>query len=177
MCSCDGNGEIRLWNVSQFSCSRVSKGGSVQVRFQPNIGQLVAAAAENVVSIFDVETDRKKYMWQVHTKEVQSVCWDSTGELLASVSQDCVKVWSLTTGECIHELSSNRNKFHSCVFHPSYANLLVIGGYQSLELWNMVENQTMTIQAHEGLIAALAQSPATGLVASASHDKSVKLWK
>nr|XP_009385699.1 PREDICTED: transcriptional corepressor LEUNIG_HOMOLOG [Musa acuminata subsp. malaccensis]XP_009385700.1 PREDICTED: transcriptional corepressor LEUNIG_HOMOLOG [Musa acuminata subsp. malaccensis]XP_009385701.1 PREDICTED: transcriptional corepressor LEUNIG_HOMOLOG [Musa acuminata subsp. malaccensis]XP_009385703.1 PREDICTED: transcriptional corepressor LEUNIG_HOMOLOG [Musa acuminata subsp. malaccensis]XP_009385704.1 PREDICTED: transcriptional corepressor LEUNIG_HOMOLOG [Musa acuminata subsp. mal len=177
MCSCDGNGEIRLWNVSQFSCSRVSKGGTVQVRFQPNIGQLVAAAAENVVSIFDVETDRKKHTWQVHTKEVQSVCWDSTGELLASVSQDCVKVWSLTTGECIHELSSNRNKFHSCVFHPSYANLLVIGGYQSLELWNMVENQTKTIQAHEGLIAALAQSPATGLVASASHDKSVKLWK
>jgi len=41
----------------------------------------------------------------------------------------------------------------------------------------MNENKTMTLPAHEGLIAALAVSTATGLVASASHDKFVKLWK
>lgn len=50
-------------------------------------------------------------------------------------------------------------------------------GVQSLELWNMVEKQSMTVPAHDGLIAALAQSAATGMVASASHDKCVKLWK
>lgn len=48
---------------------------------------------------------------------------------------------------------------------------------QSLELWNMSENKTMTLTAHEGLIAALAVSTETGYVASASHDKFVKLWK
>lgn len=49
---------------------------------------------------------------------------------------------------------------------------------QTFELWDMVKNQTMTVHAaHEGLIAALAQSPVTGMVASASHDHSVKLWK
>lgn len=48
---------------------------------------------------------------------------------------------------------------------------------QSLELWNMTEKKTMTLSAHDGLIAALAVSPLTGLVASASHDKYVKLWK
>lgn len=48
---------------------------------------------------------------------------------------------------------------------------------QSLELWNIAENKTMTLSAHDGLIAALAVSPVTGLVASASHDKFVKLWK
>ncbi len=48
---------------------------------------------------------------------------------------------------------------------------------QSLELWNMIENKSMTVPAHGGLIAALAQSSATGMVASASHDKCVKLWK
>ncbi|KAG0474652.1 hypothetical protein HPP92_014338 [Vanilla planifolia] len=110
---------------------------------------------------------------QGHSKEIHGICWDTKGEYLASVSQDCVKVWSLTSGECVNEHSSNGNKFHSCVFHPSYPNLLIIGGYQSLELWNMVEKQTVTVQAHEGLIPALAQS-FTGMVASASHDTSVK---
>ncbi|XP_048235068.1 transcriptional corepressor LEUNIG_HOMOLOG isoform X3 [Ricinus communis] len=176
-CSCDGNNEIRFWNINQYSCTRISKGGIAQVRFQPRIGHLLAAAAENVVSIFDVETDRQTHSLQGHSTEVHSVCWDVNGDYLASVSQESVRVWSLASGECIHELSSSGNKFHSCVFHPSYSTLLVIGGYQSLELWNMAENKCMTIPAHECVISALAQSPVTGMVASASHDKCVKIWK
>jgi len=41
----------------------------------------------------------------------------------------------------------------------------------------MTENKSMTLFTHEGLIAALAVSTVNGLVASASHDKFVKLWK
>jgi WD40 repeat protein len=41
----------------------------------------------------------------------------------------------------------------------------------------MTANKTMTLSAHEGLIAGLAVSTVMGLVASASHDKYVKLWK
>lgn len=52
-----------------------------------------------------------------------------------------------------------------------------MGWLQSLELWNLAVNKCMTIQAHECVISALAQSPVTGMVASASHDKSVKIWK
>ncbi|KAM1142549.1 hypothetical protein ACFX1X_031888 [Malus domestica] len=179
-CSCDANNEIRYWNINQYASTRISKasiGGSAQVRFQPRIGQLLAAASGNVVSIFDAETDRQTHSLPGHSTEVHSLCWDTNGEYLASASQESVRVWSLSSGECIHELSSSGNMFHSIVFHPSYSTLLVIGGYQSFELWNMSENKCMTIQAHECVISALAQSPVTGMVASASFDKSVKIWK
>ncbi|RYR05683.1 hypothetical protein Ahy_B06g085510 isoform A [Arachis hypogaea] len=174
ICSCDGDGEIRYWSINNGSCARVAKGGTVQMRFQPRLGRYLAAAAENVVSILDVETQACPYSLKGHTKPIHSVCWDPSGEFLASVSEDSVRVWTLgtgTEGECVHELSCNGNKFHSCVFHPTYSSLL------SLELWNMSENKTMTLSAHEGLVAALAVSTVNGLVASASHDKYVKLWK
>ncbi|KAG6532578.1 hypothetical protein ZIOFF_006427 [Zingiber officinale] len=177
-CSCDDNGEIRYWNASQYSCTQSFKGGgTVQVRFQPRSGQFLAAAADNMISIFDVETHTNMRTLQGHKTAIQSICWDLNGSTLASVSQDLVKIWSTRTWDCISELSSNGNQFHSCIFHPRYTQILVIGGYQSLELWNRIENQTMTVQAHEGVIAALAQSSFTGMIASASHDKSVKLWK
>uniref|UniRef100_A0A1D1YR16 Transcriptional corepressor LEUNIG n=1 Tax=Anthurium amnicola TaxID=1678845 RepID=A0A1D1YR16_9ARAE len=175
-CSCDGNGEMRYWNVSSCSLSRVSKGAMGQLRFQPRVGQFLAASTDNLVSIFDIEADKKIHTLQGHTKEVNSVCWDSAGDILASVCQDSVRVWS-ASGERIYEFNSSGNKFHSCVFHPNYSTLLIIGGYQTLELWNMAENKRMAVQAHDNLIQALAQSPVTGMVASASHDKSVKLWK
>ncbi|KAK7860048.1 transcriptional corepressor leunig-like protein [Quercus suber] len=176
-CFCDNDNEIRYWNINPFSCTRISKGGMAQVRFQPRIGHLLAAASDKVVSIFDVETDRKTLSFQGHSEMVNYICWDANGDYLASVSQNLVKIWSLSSGECIQELGSNGNQFHSCVFHPSYPTLLVIGGISSLELWNMAENKSMTIAAHENIISALAQSPVTGMVASASHDNSVKLWK
>ena len=56
---------IMLISLAFNSLLLVKQGGTVQVRFQPNIGQYLAAAAENVVSIFDVETDRKIYTFQV----------------------------------------------------------------------------------------------------------------
>ncbi|KAM2544548.1 hypothetical protein TB1_016219 [Malus domestica] len=174
ICSCDADGQIRYWSINNGCCSCVSKGGTAQIRFEPRLGRFLAAAAENVVSILDVETQTCLYSLQGHTKPIHSVCWDPSGEFLASVSEDSVRVWTLGAGgegECVHELSCNGNKFHSCVFHPTYTSLL------SLELWNMTENKTMTLSAHEGLIAALSVSTVTGLVASASHDKFVKLWK
>ncbi|KAL3620462.1 hypothetical protein CASFOL_035374 [Castilleja foliolosa] len=177
-CFCDSKNEIRYWSISPFSCTRVSKqGGTAQVRFQPTTGHLLAAASDKVVSIYDVENDRQTHTFQGHTGVVNYLCWDLNGSLLASVSEDSIKVWSLASGECIHELNSTGNQFHSCVFHPSYSALLVVGGMRSLDLWNMVENKSMTVPAHENIIAALAQSPVTGMVASASHDSSVKLWK
>ncbi|GAU15151.1 hypothetical protein TSUD_08890 [Trifolium subterraneum] len=130
ICSCDFDGEIRYWSINNGSCARVSKGGTAQMRFQPRLGRFLAAAAENVVSILDVETQACRYSLKGHTKSIHSVCWDPSGEFLASVSEDSVRVWTLgsgSEGECVHELSS--------------------------------------------------VSTVNGLVASASHDKFVKLWK
>ncbi|KAI4356423.1 hypothetical protein L6164_000447 [Bauhinia variegata] len=176
-CFCDGDNEIRYWNINSSSCTRVSKGGTAQVRFQPRLGRRLAAASDKVVTIFDVETDSQIFSLQGHLEMVNYICWDANGDFLASVSLNCVKIWSLVSGECVQELNSSGNQFLSCVFHPSYSTLLVIGGLSSLELWNMAENKSMTILAHENIISALAQSPVTGMVASASHDSSVKLWK
>ncbi|XVE78074.1 hypothetical protein DITRI_Ditri13aG0114900 [Diplodiscus trichospermus] len=177
-CFCDNDNEIRYWNLNTFSCTRMSKGGMAQVRFQPRIGQFLAAASDKVVSIFDVETDRQTLTFQQgHSEMVNYICWDENGDYLATVSHNLVKVWSVASNECIREFSSGGNQFHSCVFHPRYRTLLVIGGISSLELWNMAENKSMTIPAHENIISALAQSPVNGMVASASHDSSVKLWK
>ncbi|VAH58273.1 unnamed protein product [Triticum turgidum subsp. durum] len=178
ICSCDGNGEIRLWSISSGRAVRNFKGGSSQLRFQPRHGGFLAAASENVVSILDVETQACVRIFEGHTEHVDSLCWSPTGDYVVSTSEDTVKVWSVNSGNenCVQELNSTGSKFHACAFHPKYPSLLIIGCYQSLELWDMVENRSMTVAAHDGLISALASS-SSGLVASVSHDKHVKLWK
>ncbi|ONM41145.1 leunig-related1 [Zea mays] len=217
VCSCDSDGEVRCWSINNGSCVtcvRVFNGGATRLRFQPRQGKYLAAASEKGISILDAETLQVcRTPLQGHVQIIQSVCWDAAGNYLASVSEDSVRVWSFTSGnyiECIHELICSGNKFHSCVFHPNYPNLLIIGCYeassplscqrpklivfiistfliafacifhimQSLELWDIREKNTVTISnAHDGMVAALAASSASGLVASVSHDQLVKLWR
>uniref|UniRef100_A0ACD5VY33 Uncharacterized protein n=1 Tax=Avena sativa TaxID=4498 RepID=A0ACD5VY33_AVESA len=178
VCSCDGNGEIRFWSIDNGRVFQIFKGGSSQLRFQPRNGAFLAAASQNVVSILDVETQACVRRFEGHTAHVDSLCWSPSGDYIVSTSEDTVKAWSLNSasGNCLQELNSSGNKFHACAFHPSYTSLLVVGGYQSLELWDMAENRSMTVPAHDGLVSALASS-SSGLVASVSHDKHVKLWK
>lgn len=128
LCSCNGANEIRYWHIDPFSCVRIFKGGTTRVRFQPRIGHLLAAANENVVSLFDVETDKQIHSFQSHSELVGHFSWDETGDYLASVSQHSVKVWSITSRACIQEISSKGKLFNSIAFHPSYLTLLVLGG-------------------------------------------------
>ncbi|MBA0874143.1 hypothetical protein Goshw_012376 [Gossypium schwendimanii] len=188
ICSCDGDGEILFWSINNRSCTRAFKGGTApgtpHLRFQPRLGKYLAAAAENVESILDTETQTYRHSLQGHTKPIHFECWDPSGELLASVSADSVRVWSFASGsegECVHELSCNglmatSSSLVFSILRFNHGSLLAVTR-QSLELWNMSENKTMTLSAHEGFMAALAVSPVTWLVSSASHDKFVKLWK
>jgi hypothetical protein len=57
----DRFGIFSLLNLNKF----IKQGGSTQVRFQPRSGHLLAAASSNVVSVFDVETDRQMHSLQV----------------------------------------------------------------------------------------------------------------
>ncbi|KAF8705830.1 hypothetical protein HU200_031038 [Digitaria exilis] len=176
ICSCDGDNEIRFWSIKHGNIVRIFKGGSTQLRFQPRYGGYLATASDNIVSILDVETQSCVRRFESHTKDVDTLCWDPTGEYVVSVSEDTVKVWSLNDESYVNELNCSGRKFSSCTFHPTHPSLLVIGCYQSLELWDMAENRSMTIAAHDSLISAVASS-SSGLVASTSHDKYVKLWR
>ncbi|KAL6638596.1 hypothetical protein ACP70R_023707 [Stipagrostis hirtigluma subsp. patula] len=134
LCSCDDNGEIRFWTVGQNTPGhvfRVKQGGTGRVRFQPRSGQLLAVAAGSMVNIIDVEKQANLHSpMKGHNSEVNCVCWDENGEYLASVSQDTVKVWSVASGACIHELRSHGNQYQSCIFHPRHPKVLIVGGYQ-----------------------------------------------
>uniref|UniRef100_A0A804R613 E2F/DP family winged-helix DNA-binding domain-containing protein n=1 Tax=Zea mays TaxID=4577 RepID=A0A804R613_MAIZE len=97
-------------SIKHGNAVRIFKGGSTQLRFQPRYGGLLATASDNVVSILDVERQAFVRRFESHTKGVDSVCWDPTGEYVVSVSEDTVKVWSLNDESFMNELSCGGRK-------------------------------------------------------------------
>eukprot|EP00276_Gloeochaete_wittrockiana_P001520 CAMPEP_0184671942 /NCGR_PEP_ID=MMETSP0308-20130426/85803_1 /TAXON_ID=38269 /ORGANISM="Gloeochaete witrockiana, Strain SAG 46.84" /LENGTH=1318 /DNA_ID=CAMNT_0027119169 /DNA_START=75 /DNA_END=4028 /DNA_ORIENTATION=- len=180
LCSSDADGEIRLWNLmSPHSASSTVtfQGGKKQCRFQPGQSSpVLAAALDNVVNIFDIRTSERVTQLTGHQRPVHSLAWNDTGDLLVSGSEDSVRVWLYSTGRLLQAFTSHGNKLQSCSFHPAARSLVVIGSYQTIDLWYFGENRSVSHNAHDGLVAGLAHSVCMGLTASASHDQKIKLW-
>ncbi|KAK2436637.1 transcriptional corepressor LEUNIG [Trifolium repens] len=179
LCSSDTS-ELKVWDVNRQAMIRSLKAGGGLVRFQPGSGKFLAVAKQNVITIIEWSALRVFNKLQGHVKDINSICWDVTGNMIASTSEDDIRVWSVFDGgQCIHEYPSDGKRFQSVIFHPRYHSVLVIGGYQCLELW-ILENgrQRHSLRASEvsitGLAATMAQS---GSIASASNDSVVKIWK
>ncbi|GAB2231397.1 hypothetical protein Droror1_Dr00010403 [Drosera rotundifolia] len=177
--SCDSKGQIKIWNVNEKNCLQTVEGATSRIRFQPQEGKLLAGAAGNVVNVFNIETRQLPSTLAAHRDDVRSICWDTSGKYIATVSEDCVIVWlSSSANKYLHKLQyKGTTKFQSCVFLPGHEMRLVIGGYKNLEVWSPAEsNKTRSIPAHGDLVAELACSPKNGFIASASYDHSVCMW-
>ncbi|KAH6773689.1 hypothetical protein C2S52_003405 [Perilla frutescens var. hirtella] len=179
LCSCDCNDEIKLWHVKESSCFRSFKGANRQVRFQSRQGNLLAAATGNMINLIDVETGMIQHRFEGHEEDVRALCWDVCGEYLVSTSQDSARIWSIQSGgKCIHELPSSGRDFASCTFHPAYSQVVAVGSYESIYIWNpTMGNRTWKFHGHEGIIPSMANAPETNMIASVSHDQWVKIWK
>ncbi|KAG5529394.1 hypothetical protein RHGRI_029946 [Rhododendron griersonianum] len=98
------------------------QGATRQVRFQPRLGKLLVDASGNRIGLFDVETNILQCYLVGHVKEVRSICWDSSGRYIASVSEESARVWAFASGG--YELQSNRDdgglffvQMHNFAFH------------------------------------------------------------
>jgi len=60
----------------------------------------------------------------------------------------------------------------------SFVSLAGVENVQSIILWNFAENKVVeSVQAHGCHVSDLDGCLATGLLASASHDGCVKVWR
>ncbi|MCH92564.1 transcriptional corepressor LEUNIG-like, partial [Trifolium medium] len=129
---CSSNTDVvEVWNLVQRVRTDHSMAGVSIVRFQPGSGMLLAVANQNVINILDFQTFIVQNCLRGHVKYICSLCWDVTGQTIASVSEDGLRVWSLSMGgQCLYHYPSKGKMFKSVIFHPRYRNVLVVGGFQ-----------------------------------------------
>ncbi|XP_073225879.1 uncharacterized protein [Cicer arietinum] len=178
LCSSDNFDVLEVWDLIQ--CVRLKNFlvGGQQVRFEPVFGKTLAVANGNVINILDIQSWRIQNRFQGHDKEVRSICWDAQGQMVASVTEDCARVWSIAVrGKCMFEYQSKGKRFGSIIFHPRYPDVLVIGGALNMELWIPETGQVYLFPAHSGQITGLAACKQNETIASSSSDSTVKIWK
>jgi WD40 repeat protein len=181
-------GEVKVWDAQTGKEIRTRTcrfGAGPTVAFSPDSKRLAIGAGE--VKIWDFETDQELLSIK---SPATSLAFSPDGKRLASGSVRIeqrgvggavgeVKVWDVQTSQEL--LSFNGNSSHigwNVIFSPDGKRLA--GPSQTdpmVTVWDAQTGQVLrTFKGHDGMIWSVAFSPDGKHLASASADKTVKVW-
>ncbi len=165
-----------------------------QVSFSPDGKTLASASFDKTVRLWRLDDVPLKTL-DGHKNRVQSVTFSPDGQRLASASVDkTIKLWS-RTGVLLETLEGHTDRVTSVSFSPD-GLLLASGSYdKTVKIWNLKEDGIsnilpcpsaplfpcspsvlFTLDGHSDRVTSVSFSPDSETIASASKDKTVKLW-
>ena len=87
-----------------------------------------------------------------------------------------LKLWNLEDNSLVHAVRAHVGPVWDVAFDPK-ADFLVTGGSnQQVKLWSLEGTLSQTLPGHQDIVIQVAVNSGGQTIASASHDRTVKIW-
>ena len=175
-----GDATVRLWDVGARELLGTLEGHTnevLSVAFSPPGGAFLASAGgyeDKTVKLWDVANQQLIATLEGHENGVYTVAFSPDGNILASVSRDGTRLWSVTTREPIANLEGARGR--SAAFSPD-GKSLVSGSWGTVSLWDVTtKRRTANLQGHTSTVHSVAFTRDGATLASGAQDGTMLLW-
>lgn len=182
MASCSHDQTVFVW---QISTSMLSSNSNVECKYfelrgHENVVECVAWAPDSATSsILEGAGLNQSNSAQNLVNGEETVKNRASGPYLASGSRDkIIRIWDVTTLQCIITLSGHNNWVRSCIFHPGGKYLLSVSDDKTLRVWDLkTKRNSKTLEAHNHFVTSIDMHKFGPYVCTASVDQTVKLWE
>jgi WD40 repeat protein len=169
---------ICIWNLEQGKCISVLNGheGKVYCVVWSSDGKILASvSSDHKIIVWDFES--QKMLHQLEQKSAAfCLVWSASNKFLVSGGQDGVTIWDTADWNIINNVSGFTL---AIAWSPDNENIAITQGIKGKI--TLMDNKFSTIikevERHQSFINEIAWSPNGKLLASASDDKSVRIWR
>jgi WD40 repeat protein len=183
---------VKLWDVETGACLKTLQGHRDWVRavaFSPDGQFLASGSSDRTIKLWDMTTGQCLKTLEGHTSRVWSVAFsplaptppakEGPGGILASGSDDNhVKVWDVTTGQCLQTLVGHTNWVRAIAFSSDGQTLASGSEDHTIRLWHVSTGECFKLlNGHTNWVRAIAYSADGQVLISASGDNSIKQWE
>ncbi|MCP4699142.1 MAG: WD40 repeat domain-containing protein [Gammaproteobacteria bacterium] len=159
---------------------------------------LVTGSSDNTARLWDAASGREVRVLKGHTDNVRSAVFSPNGKILATGSEDkTARLWDAVSGREVRALKGHTAYVRSVAFSPDGKTLATSWDDNITRLWDMrVGTDTggsggaeslqhgkivptlpfIELRGHEGLVYSVAFSADGKWLATASADKTARLW-
>lgn len=193
---------IKIWEVATGYCVKTFTGHREWVRMVRvnQDGSLLASCSnDQTVRVWIVTTKECKLELREHDHVVECVAWAPesaspaineaagidnkrgfrTGPFLLSGSRDkTIKMWDISTGQCIFTLIGHDNWVRGLKFHPGGKYIVSASDDKTLRVWDIKNKRcSKTLDAHAHFCTSVDFHHNAPFVISGSVDQTVKVWE
>ncbi|KAG2121705.1 WD40-repeat-containing domain protein [Suillus cothurnatus] len=180
------DGKIMIWDAETkeiIRCLSHHTGCAGSIQFSPDEKRLVSASDDGSLKIWTVETGELVFNIDDHQDKVWTVAYSPDGTKIASGCLDgTIHIWSSVTGKQQAQPVIHNTPVSSVVWSPDSRLLICATDDGRIYFYFCYAQTSSDVQlecffhAHSDPINSLAISSNTELMASASSDRTARLW-
>ncbi|KAL1970448.1 hypothetical protein VTN77DRAFT_4092 [Rasamsonia byssochlamydoides] len=156
----------------------------LSLRFSPDARLLAVALLDNTVKVFFTDTLKLFLNLYGHKLPVLNMDISYDSKLIVTCSADKnVRLWGLDFGDCHKSFFAHQDSIMAVAFVPTNSegnghHFFSASKDRVIKYWDGDKfEQIQKLEGHHGEIWALAMSHSGEFLVSASHDKSIRIWR
>ncbi|KAG9473021.1 hypothetical protein GDO78_015312 [Eleutherodactylus coqui] len=178
-----GLGQLLVWEWQSESYILKQQGhfnNMVALSYSPDGQHIATGGNDGKVKVWDTTSGFCFVTFTNHTSGITAVAFTSNGQVLVSSSLDgTVRAYSLLRYRNFRTFTSPRLTQFSCLAVDGSGDLVCAGAQDAFEVyvWSMQTGKLLDVLAgHEGPVSSVAFNPWKSVLATASWDRTVRLW-
>jgi G protein beta subunit-like protein len=181
-----GHLHVRLFEINTSLPNPITSfdghtGNVTSVGFQKDRKWMYTGSEDGTVKIWDIRAPGFQRDYQSKSPVTSVALHPNQGELIAGDEDGNIRVWDLTANQCSYELVPDGKTAVRSVTVASDASIVMAANNRGLVFsWKLEQKKgfepLQKIEAHNTHVLKCVLSPDVKYLATASSDKTVKIW-